>query len=70
MKIGDWALVAGGSALVIAAVVVGLTFSLRQWHNFIWGFQVQFVGVYALACLSILLFVRALVSRSRGGRLG
>ena len=54
--------------LLVASAVVGLTFSLRQWHNFIWGFQVQFVGVYALASLGILLFVGGLVSRNRGGR--
>lgn len=41
------------------AVAVSLIFSLRQWENFFWAFQVQFVGVQAAACWALYFFCRA-----------
>ena len=54
---GRWAL---------AAVMVAIMFSLRQAENFTYGFQVQFVGVFAGATLGFVLFGRA-VARARAG---
>lgn len=51
----------------IAAVVLALMFSLRQAENFSSGFQLQFVGVFAGATLSFVLFGLAAV-RERQGR--
>ena len=50
----------------LAAVIVILLFSLRQQENFIWGFQVQFVGVFALAVAGLIGFGRGLDARRRG----
>ena len=55
---GRWAL---------GAVMVAIMFSLRQAENFTYGFQVQFVGVFAGATLGFVLFGLA-VSRARAGR--
>ena len=60
-------------SLAIAAVVVMLLSSLRQEENFSWGFQVTFVGVFALATLACALFSDALAAlragQAYGGRL-
>jgi hypothetical protein len=42
-----------------AATAVGLMVCLLQWENFFWGFQVQFVGVYAAGAWAIYLFCLA-----------
>lgn len=55
---GRWAL---------AAVMVAIMFGLRQAENFTYGFQVQFVGVFAGATLGFVLFGRA-VAQARAGR--
>ena len=55
---GRWAL---------AAVVLAMMFSLRQAENFTYGFQVQFVGVFAGASLCFVLFGLT-VARARAGR--
>ncbi len=59
--------------LAIAAVVAMLLSSLRQEENFSWGFQVTFVGVFALATLACILFSDAVASmraaQAYGGRL-
>jgi hypothetical protein len=41
------------------AVALALIFCLIQWENLFWGFQVQFVGVYAAGAWAIWLFCRA-----------
>jgi hypothetical protein len=41
------------------AIAISLIFSLRQWENFFWAFQVQFVGVQVAACWAIYFFCRA-----------
>ncbi|WP_165837225.1 hypothetical protein [Phenylobacterium hankyongense] len=48
-----------------AATAVGMMVSLLQWENFFWGFQVQFVGVYAAGAWAIYLFCVA--SEESGG---
>ena len=50
----------------VAAVVLALMFSLRQAENFTYGFQIQFVGVFAGATLSFLLFGVAMARERRG----
>lgn len=47
---------AGALGLLGLAVALGLIFSLMQWENLFWGFQVQFVGVYAAAAWGLYLF--------------
>lgn len=47
------------SSWITAAAVVGLMFSLGQWQNFVWGFQTQFVGVFALATGAFMLLASA-----------
>lgn len=44
---------------IAAAVVLALLMSLGQWENFTWGFQSQFVGVFALATGAFILIARA-----------
>ncbi len=51
----------------VGAVVVLLMVSLRQSENFTWGFQVQFVGVFAAGCLAPALLAGA-IARGRAGR--
>ncbi len=50
------------SIIVLSSIVV-LLFSARQLENLIWGFQVQFVGVYALATLSVWCLATATLNR-------
>ena len=50
------------SLIVISSILI-LLFSLGQHENFYWGFQVQFVGVYAAATLAFWCFARSLESR-------
>lgn len=45
--------------LLALAVAISLIFCMIQWENLFWGFQVQFVGVYAAAAWAIWLFCRA-----------
>jgi hypothetical protein len=52
---------------IVAATTVILLLCLSQYENFIWGFQVQFVGVYAAAAASFWLFAIA-AARAREGR--
>lgn len=49
------------SILTAAALAIAVTalFSLTQWENLVWGFQVQFVGVYACGGWGLFLFCRA-----------
>ncbi|RYB01494.1 hypothetical protein [Lichenibacterium ramalinae] len=56
----------GAGRWALAAVVVALMFSLRQAENFTYGFQVQFVGVFAGAGASFALFGLAVARRRRG----
>ncbi len=49
----------GALELLGAAVALSLLFSLMQWENLFWGFQVQFVGVYAMAAWGLYAFCRA-----------
>ena len=61
---------AGPAARVaLGAVAVALLFSLQQGENFVWAFQVQFVGVFACASLCCALFAFGLRSgvAGRGG---
>ena len=51
----------------VAGLILALMFSLRQAENFTYGFQVQFVGVFAGASVSFALFGLA-VARHRAGR--
>ncbi|MDP3175461.1 MAG: hypothetical protein Q8M88_13590 [Phenylobacterium sp.] len=48
----------GGTPLkaCAAAVAAAGLFSLLQWENLVWGFQVQFVGVYCCAAWAIYVF--------------
>ena len=70
-------LLAGGATrspgrVAVGAVVVLLLASLRQSENFTWGFQVQFVGVFAAGSLAASLFAAAIgaarAGRAAGGR--
>lgn len=54
--------------LMVAALVFGLLFQLQQMENLFWGFQVQFVGVYALATGAFHLLGRAVDRRAGGQR--
>ncbi len=55
---------AGSTArAALGAVAVVLLFSLYQSENFVWGFQVQFVGVFACASLSCTLFAFGVTGR-------
>jgi hypothetical protein len=51
-------------SLIAISCVCILLFSLAQHENFYWGFQVQFVGVYAAATLALWWFARALEPRT------
>ena len=53
--------------VAVGAVVVLLLASLRQSENFTWGFQVQFVGVFAAGGLAASLFAAA-IGAARAGR--
>lgn len=50
---------------VVAAAVVALLMSIGQWENFTWGFQSQFVGVFALATGAYLLLAKAVAAAGR-----
>jgi hypothetical protein len=50
---------------VVAAAVVALLMSIGQWENFTWGFQSQFVGVFALATGAYLLLAKAVDADGR-----
>lgn len=52
--------------ILFPAVTLVCLFSLGQSGNFIWGFQVQFVGVYAAATLAVWSFARALPDLPNG----
>lgn len=43
-----------------AALAAACLFSLAQWENLVWGFQVQFVGVYCAGGWGLFLFSRAM----------
>lgn len=51
--------------LLAAATAASLMFSLLQWENLFWGFQVQFVGVFAAGGWGIYLFCQALADPGR-----
>ncbi|HEX4765021.1 MAG TPA: hypothetical protein VH414_01970 [Lichenihabitans sp.] len=53
--------------LALASVSVMLLSCLRQEENFSWGFQVQFVGIFALGTLAFILFAAALERMRDGG---
>lgn len=55
--------------LAATAAAVGFMFSLGQWENLFWGFQVQFVAVFAAGAWAIHLFSRA-TEPAHGLRLG
>ena len=46
--------------LALASVIVMLLSCLRQEENFSWGFQVQFVGIFAVGTVAFILFATAL----------
>lgn len=46
------------------AVALSLLFSLAQWENFFWGFQVQFVGVFCAGAWAIYFFGKATEERT------
>lgn len=54
----------GAGRIAAAAAIVALLGFLGQWENFVWGFQVQFVGVYLLASLVFVCTARAAHHRS------
>ena len=54
--------------MIRAFVMAALMFSLTQHENFRWGFQVQFVGVYACAVASYTLLHASAARRARGER--
>ncbi len=57
--------------LALASLVVILLSCLRQEENFSWGFQVQFVGIFAAGTLAFILFATALARmRDRSPSLG
>lgn len=58
----------GALAVVVGAAVTALMFSLTQHENFRWGFQVQFVGVYACAVASYALIHASAARQARGER--
>lgn len=51
--------------LLAAATSAALMFSLLQWENLFWGFQVQFVGVFAAGAWAIWLFCKSLEDERR-----
>ncbi|MFC3080441.1 hypothetical protein ACFODL_20265 [Phenylobacterium terrae] len=53
------------ASLILAGLAAALMFSFGQWENFLWGFQVQFVLVYAAGAGSIYLFYRAFAGDGR-----
>ena len=53
-------------SLTIAAVVVVLLTSLRQEENFSWSFQVSFVGVFAVATSTCIIFSYGLNRLAKG----
>lgn len=53
------------STWIVAAAVVGLLLSISQWENLTWGFQSQFVGVFALATGAYVLMARAVGADGR-----
>jgi hypothetical protein len=57
------------STWVVAAAAAALLLSVDQWENFTWGFQSQFVGVFALATGAYILIGKA-VGTDGGRRLG
>lgn len=54
--------------LLAAATSAALMFSLLQWENLFWGFQVQFVGVFAAGAWAIWLFCRSFEGEPRIAR--
>lgn len=54
--------------VAVGASVTALMFSLTQHENFRWGFQVQFVGVYACAVASYALIHASAAREARGER--
>jgi hypothetical protein len=54
-----------GSTWIVAAAVIALLMSLGQWENFTWGFQSQFVGVFALASGAYVLLAKAVGADGR-----
>jgi hypothetical protein len=61
-------LVRGTLAVTSLSIVTLLLFSYGQSENFNWGFQVQFVGVFAAASLAFWWFSEAAESEFRGAR--
>ena len=51
--------------LAAAGAAIGLMLSLGQWENLVWGFQTQFVGVFALATGAFMLLRLAAAARNR-----
>jgi hypothetical protein len=54
-------------AIIVISAIIILFFSMGQHENYFWGFQVQFVGVYAAATLAFWWFARSLESRKEIG---
>lgn len=55
----------GPLVLLATATGAGLLASLQQWENLFWGFQVQFVGVFAAGAGAIYLFCAATADEAR-----
>lgn len=53
-------------SIICIAIVFILLFSFGQAENFIWGFQVQFVGVYAAGSLALWWFAQAVERQKKG----
>lgn len=51
--------------LAALALAVMALFSLAQWENLVWGYQVQFVGVYACGGWSLFLLCRSVRAEDR-----
>ena len=56
----------GLQSIIVLAIVFILLFSFGQAENFRWGFQIQFVGVYAAASLALWWFARAVEQQQNG----
>lgn len=50
---------------IVASAVVALLLSISQWENLTWGFQSQFVGVFALATGAYALLAKAVGEQGR-----
>lgn len=57
----------GATGYLASAAAASLLFCLVQWQNLVWGFQVQFVAVYAAAAWALYLYSRATAKLDAAG---